>query len=99
MPFVPAPAKVLVTGANGYVATWMILYLLRRGYSVRAVVRSVSKATHIINMFKPYGTRFEICIVPDIVQEGAFDEAVKGVDAIEHTATPVTLVCDHPRGV
>jgi hypothetical protein len=31
-------------------------------------------------------------------QEGAFDEAVKGVDAIEHTASPFHLKADDPDG-
>lgn len=33
-----------------------------------------------------------------IAQEGAFDEAVKGVHAIEHTASPVNLDVDDPQG-
>ena len=32
-------------------------------------------------------------------QEGAFDEAVKGVDAIEHTASPFHFKSDDPNGV
>lgn len=30
---------VCVTGATGYIASWLIMRLLRRGYSVRATVR------------------------------------------------------------
>jgi hypothetical protein len=30
--------------------------------------------------------------------EGAFDEAVKGVDAIEHTASPFHMNADDPDG-
>ena len=33
------------------------------------------------------------------LQEGAFDEAVKGVDAIEHTASPFHFKADEPDGV
>ncbi|PPQ68868.1 hypothetical protein CVT24_007677 [Panaeolus cyanescens] len=51
--------KVLVTGANGYLALWIIYELLEEGFSVR-------------------GT------------EGAFDEAVKGVAAILHVASPLS---------
>lgn len=32
------------------------------------------------------------------IQEGAFDEVVKGVDAIEHTASPVTFNLEDPDG-
>jgi hypothetical protein len=34
----------------------------------------------------------------DYSQEGAFDEAVKGVDAIEHTASPAHFKADDPEG-
>ena len=38
--------KVLVTGANGYVAFWVVEKLLAAGYEVRGTVRSESKAKH-----------------------------------------------------
>jgi nucleoside-diphosphate-sugar epimerase len=31
------------------------------------------------------------------VQEGAFDEAVKGVDAVAHTASPFHMNADDPK--
>lgn len=34
MPTIPAPAKVLVTGASGFIAAWVIKYLLEKGYDV-----------------------------------------------------------------
>lgn len=33
-----------------------------------------------------------------VIQAGAFDEVVKGVDAIEHTASPVTFSLEDPDG-
>jgi hypothetical protein len=33
------------------------------------------------------------------MQEGAFDEAVKGVDAILHTASPIGFGFDDPQGI
>ncbi|KAH8825680.1 hypothetical protein DL96DRAFT_1609607 [Flagelloscypha sp. PMI_526] len=96
MPAIQAPAKVLVTGANGYIAVWVVKYLLDQGYSVRGTVRSESKAAHLREFFKSFGDKFELAIVPDITVEGAFDEAVKGMDAIEHTASPFHLNADDP---
>ncbi|OCH88518.1 NAD-P-binding protein [Obba rivulosa] len=80
--------KVLVTGANGYIAMWLVQSLLEQGFSVRGTVRSEQKAAHLRDVFKPFGDKLELVIVEDITKEGAFDEAVKGVDAIEHTASP-----------
>ncbi|KAJ7731586.1 hypothetical protein DFH07DRAFT_755616 [Mycena maculata] len=80
--------KVLVSGANGYIAVWVVRTLLEHGFSVRGAVRSADKGKYLTDYFAPYGDRFEVVVVPDITVPGAFDEAVKGVDAIEHTASP-----------
>ncbi|KAI0746583.1 NAD(P)-binding protein [Daedaleopsis nitida] len=88
--------KVLVTGANGYVAVWVVKSYLDHGFSVRGTVRSESKAPYLRNLFKSYGDRFEVAIVEDITKDGAFDEAVKGVDAIAHTASPFHMTAVEP---
>lgn len=101
MTAVNAPAKVLVTGANGYIGTWIVRKLLDHGFSVRGAVRSNSKGKHLLELFKDEAKsgRFEIAIVPDISAPGAFDEAVKGVAAIEHTASPVVTEAEDPNDV
>ncbi|KAJ7766216.1 D-lactaldehyde dehydrogenase [Mycena metata] len=88
--------KVLVSGANGYIAVWVVRTLLEEGYSVRGAVRSADKGKHLTELFASYGDKFELVVVPDITQDGAFDEAVKGVDAIEHTASPFHFQADEP---
>ena len=60
--------KVLVTGANGYIAVWVVKYLLEKGYSVRGTVRSESKAKHLRDLFSKYADKFELVIVPDITK-------------------------------
>ncbi len=85
---VSPPAKVLVTGANGYLAVWIVKKYLEAGYSVRSTVRSLSKSTFLKEQFAEYGERLELVVVEDITKDGAFDETVKGVDAIAHTASP-----------
>jgi hypothetical protein len=93
------PAKVLVTGANGYLATWVLKKYLEAGYSVRGTVRSLSKSAFLNDKFAHYGDRFEIIVVEDITKDGAFDEAVKGVDTIAHTASPFHYKSTHPDGI
>ena len=68
MPAVDLPCKVLVSGANGYIAMWIILELLKQGYSVRATVRCVSKGKHPKKEFVKYGDKFEVVIVEDITE-------------------------------
>ncbi|KAJ7490833.1 D-lactaldehyde dehydrogenase [Mycena latifolia] len=88
--------KVLVSGANGFIAVWVVRTLLEQGFSVRGAVRSADKGKHLSELFSSYGDKFELIVVPDITKEGAFDEAVKGVDAIEHTASPFHHNADDP---
>ncbi|OJT09208.1 hypothetical protein TRAPUB_14345 [Trametes pubescens] len=83
--------KVLVTGANGFVAVWVAKTLLDAGFSVRGTVRSESKAGHLRTLFASAGDKFEVVIVDDITKEGAFDAHVGDVDAIAHTASPFHL--------
>ncbi|EIW55909.1 NAD-P-binding protein [Trametes versicolor FP-101664 SS1] len=91
--------KVLVTGANGFIAVWTVKALLEAGFSVRGAVRSPSKAEHLKTIFSSYGDKLEFAFVPDMVQDGAFDEAAVGVDAIVHTASPVHLTADDPADI
>ncbi|KAF5312061.1 hypothetical protein D9619_003767 [Psilocybe cf. subviscida] len=90
MPTISKGDKILVSGANGYIAVWIVRILLERGYSVRGTVRGTSKGEYLKNYFTAlgYGDKFEYVIVEDIAKEGAFDEAVKGVDGIAHAASP-----------
>ena len=57
--------KVLVTGANGFIAVWLVKDLLERGFSVRGQVRSLAKTAHLKNLFKQYGDKLEFVVVDD----------------------------------
>ncbi|TFY75277.1 hypothetical protein EWM64_g8735 [Hericium alpestre] len=96
-PVIP-PAKALVTGANGYIAAWIIRTLLEQGYSVRGTVRSPAKGEHLTTLFAQYGGKFELSIVDDIMKDGAFDETIKGIDLVVHTASPFHFNVKVPDG-
>lgn len=66
MPIV-ASGKVLVTGANGFIAGWVIKVLLEQGYSVRGTVRSVGKGDVIKEVFTSYGDKFELVVVENMI--------------------------------
>ena len=66
MPIIAQGDKVLVTGANGFLAVHVVDILLKKGYAVRGVVRSLEKADHIKQLFAKYGDRFELVVVEDI---------------------------------
>ena len=84
---------VLITGGTGLIGIKVIQIALKAGYSVRAAVRSQEKAnavlaTPTIKALNP-GSKLAFVIVPDILADNAYDEAVKGVKFIIHCASPV----------
>ena len=98
-----SPKTVLVTGANGFVAAHILNVLLDAGYHVLGTVRSKSAADRVrishgrsvyssISFlqanFSRYGDKLSFALVPDIETPGAFDEVVKDVDAVIHSASP-----------
>ncbi|KAH6883793.1 hypothetical protein BKA70DRAFT_1238218 [Coprinopsis sp. MPI-PUGE-AT-0042] len=42
-------------------------------------------------VFAEHREKLELVVVPDLAKEGAFDEAVRGVQAIAHVASPATV--------
>ncbi|KAJ6118289.1 hypothetical protein N7471_013756 [Penicillium samsonianum] len=90
---------ILVTGGNGYVAQHVVDQLLRQQGQprVRATVRSEASAKQIKDYFAPdlSSGRLSVVLVPDIVAEGAFDEALKGVTHVAHVASPLALGIDN----
>lgn len=76
--------KVLVTGANGYIASSIVDVLLEEGYNVRGTVRTEKPWLNKYFDDKYGKDRFETTILAAIEDEGAFDEAVKGVSGIIH---------------
>lgn len=80
---VPKGSTVLVTGANGLLGSHISKQFLEFGYNVRGTVRDPEKNAWLKAAFdKEYGQgRFGLFQVPDMVADGAFDEAVKGTRA------------------
>ena len=60
--------KVFVSGANGYIAMWVVRILLEQGYTVRGAVRSVEKGKRLREYFHSYGNKVEWVVVGDITK-------------------------------
>ncbi|TIB82311.1 NAD(P)-binding protein [Wallemia mellicola] len=86
--------KVLVTGASGFLAVTLVESLLDAGFEVRGTVRSSSKGEYLLHYFN--NRRFNFIVVPDSVVDGAFDDAVQGMDGVIHTASPFHFNASHP---
>ena len=63
---VKAPAKVLVTGASGFIAAHVVKTLLEEGYDVVGTVRSAAKGDYLKTLFDNFGDKFSYIIVEDI---------------------------------
>jgi hypothetical protein len=59
-------ALVLVTGATGFIGTWIVETLLRNGYRVRAAVRTEEKGQHLLEIFENYGTKLTLSVIGDM---------------------------------
>lgn len=76
--------RVLVTGANSYLASNIIDLLLSLGYLVRGTIRA--EKPWIDEFFtSKYGTgKFESVIVPDITHKETLVKALGGVSGVLH---------------
>ena len=79
-----APQRVLVTGASGFLAAHVLNEFLSHGYEVVGTVRSEDAANRVRSTHAKFADKLSFAIVPDVAVAGAFDEAVKGVDGVNH---------------
>lgn len=82
---------VLVTGATGYLAGWIIVELLERGYRVRGSVRDLNRAEPARRAILARSSgRGSLELVPaDLLDDAGWASAFHGVDAVLHTASPM----------
>ncbi|CAL8462009.1 g1540 [Coccomyxa elongata] len=90
---------VTVTGASGFIASELVKQLLEKGYNVRGTVRSLKKQEKVahlkaLNEALPGNLTLHEA---DLLQEGSFDEVVRGSDYVFHTASPFFMGSDNPQ--
>jgi nucleoside-diphosphate-sugar epimerase len=93
MRVIDSSKPILVTGAGGYIASWIIEYLLEKGYRVRGTVRSLAKneqLSHLEDMAKLYEGRLEL-FEADLLRHGSFQKAMEGCELVFHTASPFKI--------
>ncbi|XP_037497601.1 dihydroflavonol 4-reductase-like [Jatropha curcas] len=93
---------VCVTGASGFIASWLVMRLIERGYFIRATVRNpgnIDKVKHLFNL--PNASTHLSLWKADLVDEGSFDEVIQGCTGVFHVATPADLLSsdDHENGI
>ena len=84
---------IVVTGGNGYMASWIVKFLLDGGYKVRATVRDKSnmhKVGHLLKMGEEHPGKLEL-FEADLLEEGSYDESMKGCELVIHNAGPFEM--------
>ena len=87
--------RVCVTGAAGFVASWLVRELLEKGVLVRGTVRRVASADHL-RALPAAVERLEL-VEADLTVPGSFEAAVRGCAVVFHTASPYVIQVDNPQ--
>uniref|UniRef100_A0A2P2NHR2 cinnamoyl-CoA reductase n=1 Tax=Rhizophora mucronata TaxID=61149 RepID=A0A2P2NHR2_RHIMU len=81
---------ICVTGAGGFIASWMVKLLLEKGYTVKGTMRNPDdpKNAHLREL-EGAEERLILCKV-DLLDYQSLQEAINGCAGVFHTASPVT---------
>jgi len=83
---------VLVTGANGFIASHIINYLLQSDYKVIGTVRSLTKTQSYSHLYSLQPSKnSNLSFKQAHLDQENWDEIVKGCEFVIHTASPFPL--------
>lgn len=90
---------VMVTGANGYVASWLVKKLLDEGMTVHAAVRNPANEKKIAHLKSAADSsqgqiRF---FAGDLLVPGSYQQAMEGCELVYHTASPFITDVKDPQ--
>ncbi|MDR4885904.1 NAD-dependent epimerase/dehydratase family protein [Serratia marcescens] len=88
---IPKNAKILVTGATGFVGSHTVLRLLRGKHKTRVTIRSEEQRNNILQVLNDSGVDIESnleFVIADLWDDEGWDEAVDGMNYIIHHASP-----------
>ncbi|CAN6561768.1 unnamed protein product [Malus baccata var. baccata] len=89
---------VCVTGASGFIASWLVKLLLQRGYTVRATVRDPNDPNKTEHLLSLDGAKERLHLFKaDLLEEGSFDAVVDGCAGVFHTASPAQISAIDPQ--
>ncbi|KAL6327855.1 hypothetical protein AAG906_026529 [Vitis piasezkii] len=89
---------VCVTGASGFIASWLVKLLLQRDYTVNATVRDPNDPKKTQHLLSLDGAKERLHLFKaDLMEEGSFDSVVDGCDGVFHTASPVAMDVVNPQ--
>ncbi|MNG85099.1 3 beta-hydroxysteroid dehydrogenase/Delta 5--_4-isomerase [compost metagenome] len=89
---------VLVTGGTGFLGVNIILELLKKGFTVRTTLRTLSRKNEILDALTAGGisTFDQLSFYEaDLLSDNGWDEAAQGCDYVLHVASP--FVAEQPK--
>ncbi|MBK9533656.1 MAG: NAD-dependent epimerase/dehydratase family protein [Flavobacteriales bacterium] len=90
---------VMVSGANGYVASWLVKRLLDDGLTVHAAVRNPNdekKIAHLKEAAAKSSGQIKF-FAGDLLKPGSYKAAMEGCELVYHTASPFTTTVKDPQ--
>jgi nucleoside-diphosphate-sugar epimerase len=96
---VSTDAPVLVTGATGYVASWLVKHLLDSGVTVHAAVRdpkNTARLEHLTDIAATSAGDIKF-FKADLLDKGSYAKAMAGCSIVFHTASPFTINVKDPQ--
>ncbi|MGW4303275.1 NAD-dependent epimerase/dehydratase family protein [Streptomyces sp. NPDC004646] len=96
---VDTSAPVLVTGATGYVAGWIVKALLDAGVTVHAAVRDpgdTQKVRHLLHAADGAPGTLRL-FASDLLKDGSYADAMRGCRIVIHTASPFVRSVRDPQ--
>lgn len=99
MPSINKDKPILVTGGSGYIASWIVKYLLESGHQVHATVRDTSRADKVAHLqaIAEQAPGSLHLFEADLLEMGSFAEAMKGCELVMHTASPFQIDVKDPQ--
>ena len=85
---------ILVTGGSGYIASWVIKYLLEEGHTVHTTVRDKSKKDKYIHLEEIANNSKGKLVVfeADLMKKDSFLESMQDCELVIHMASPFFVV-------
>ncbi|QYE35795.1 NAD-dependent epimerase/dehydratase family protein [Polymorphobacter sp. PAMC 29334] len=80
--------KVLVTGASGYIAGYVVKALIADGWSVSGTIRSLAKADAVRASLGLTADQLPLTAA-DLTSDAGWAEATAGCDFVQHIASPL----------